>query len=47
MVDVEIVTSRLSDECGCLEEDIIIGMVFVTIHLEGDGYGEAFLDYGE
>lgn len=43
----EFVGERLSDECGCPEEDWIIGMLFVTIHLEPDNSGHIFIDCGD
>lgn len=46
-VGVDIIASRKSDECGCPEEDLLVGMFDVTIHLEPDGSGEAFIDCGE
>jgi len=44
---IEIEDQRLSDECGCPEEDIIIGNLFFTIHLEEDSGGHLFLDLGD
>lgn len=44
---IEIVDQRKSDECGCPEEDLIIGMCFLTIHLEKDNSGHLFLDMGD
>jgi hypothetical protein len=43
----EFIESRKSDECGCPEEDWIIGMLFVTIHIEPDGSGHIFIDCGD
>lgn len=43
----ELIDTRASDECGCPEEDWVIGMLFVTIHLEPDGSGHIFLDGGD
>ena len=43
----EFLASRKSEECGCLEEDWIMGMVDVTLHIEPDGNGEAFLYNGD
>lgn len=36
-----------SDECGCPEEEWVIGMLHTTIHLEPDGSGHIFLDGGD
>jgi hypothetical protein len=44
---MELVATRASDECGCPEEDWIIGMLYVTIHLEPDDSGHIFLDGGD
>jgi hypothetical protein len=44
---IEIVDQRKSDECGCPEEDLEIGMCFFTAHLEPDGGGHLFLDMGD
>lgn len=43
----EFVDKRLSDECGCLEEDWVIGMLYTTIHVEPDGSGHIFIDCGD
>ena len=43
----DLLQSRLSDECGCLEEDWVIGMLFTTIHIEPDGSGHIFIDCGD
>lgn len=45
--DYEFIESRLSDECGCPEEDWIIGMFYTTIHIESDGSGHIFIDRGD
>lgn len=43
----QLVDVRKSDECDCPEEDWIIGMLYVTIHMEKDGGGHIFLDCGD
>lgn len=43
----EFVEARKSDECGCPEEDWVIGMIFATIHLEPESGGHIFLDWGD
>jgi len=43
----QFVEARASDECGCPEEDWVIGMLFVTIHLEPESGGHIFLDCGD
>lgn len=42
----ELIKSSQSDECGCPEEDWIIGMLYATIHIEPDGGGHIFIDSG-
>lgn len=44
---MEIMIQRESDECGCPEEELIIGMFCVIIHLEPDGGGHIFIDCGD
>lgn len=46
-MDAERIACRLSDECDCPEEDWIIGMAEVMIHLEPDGTGHGFFDFGD
>lgn len=43
----EFVESRQSDECGCPEEDWIIGVLYTTIHPEPDGSGHILIDCGD
>lgn len=43
----ELVEQRKSDECGCPEEDWLIGLLFVTIHMEHGGGGHIFIDCGD
>ena len=43
----EFIEARKSDECGCPEEDWVIGMLYVTIHIEPDNSGHIFIDCGE
>jgi hypothetical protein len=43
----ELVEIRQSEECGCPEEDWIIGMLYITIHLEPDTGGHIFIDCGD
>lgn len=42
---VKFVSSQPSEQCGCPEEDWIMGVIEVTIHLEEDGSGH-LLFYG-
>lgn len=46
---MEIIVSnqRKSDECGCPEEDLEIGMCTFLAHLEPDGSAHLFLDMGD
>lgn len=46
-MEVEIVKSYLSSDCGCPEQELVVGMAVVTIHLDPDGTGDAFIDMGE
>lgn len=46
-LDIEVVEQRKSEECGCPEEDLLIGLCFFTIHLEEEGGGHIFLDMGD
>ena len=34
-------------DCGCSEQEIQIGMASVLIHVEPNGIGEAFIDFGD
>jgi hypothetical protein len=43
----EFIDARKSDECGCPEEDWIINLLFVTMHLEPDNSGHIFIDCGD
>ncbi|MAA93742.1 MAG: hypothetical protein CML22_07245 [Rheinheimera sp.] len=43
----QLVETRTSDECGCPEEDWIIGLLYVTIHLEPGTGGHIFIDCGD
>ncbi|MBB1291006.1 MULTISPECIES: hypothetical protein [unclassified Pseudoalteromonas] len=43
----ELVSVGKSDECGCPEEEWVIFMVCVTIHLEPVTGGHIFLDTGD
>lgn len=43
----EFVSSNQSDECGCPEEDWVIGNLYVTIHLEPESGGHIFIDCGD
>lgn len=44
---IETIAERTSDECGCPEHDIMMGHISATVHLEPDGAGEAFVDFGD
>lgn len=37
----------VSVDCGCPEESFIYGMAEVIMHLDPDGSGTAFVDFGE
>lgn len=43
----ELLTRRQSGECGCPEEEWLIGMFNVIIHIEPDGRGDIFVDCGD
>lgn len=43
----EFIESRKSDECGCPEEDWVIGQLYTTIHLEPVTGGHIFIDCGD
>lgn len=47
MTTARLIDARLSDGCGCPEEDWIIDFIDVTIHIEPDGSGEIFVDAGD
>lgn len=42
----EVISSHIGD-CGCPEQELIVGMACVTIHLEPNGVGDCFVDMGE
>lgn len=44
---VEVLERRVSDDCGCPEEDIVCHGLFMTIHHEPDGTGHIIVDWGE
>jgi len=45
---VRTLEKRHSEECGCPEEHFeIYGFAEVIIHMEPDGSGEAFIDFGD
>lgn len=46
-MEFDIIDSGYSEDCGCPEERLIVGMVEAFIHLEPDGTGEVFLDVGD
>lgn len=43
---IETIATRIG-ECGCPEHDIVIGHITGTVHLEQDGRGDAFMDFGD
>jgi hypothetical protein len=43
----EFLGTKPSDECGCPEEDWVIDMFNVTIHLEPVTGGDIFIDCGD
>ena len=43
----EFLSSKPSDECGCPEEEWVIDMFNVTIHLEPVTGGDIFIDCGD
>lgn len=47
LTHADFLSAQCSDECGCPEEEWVIGMLHVTIHLEPDGSGHIFLDGGD
>jgi len=47
LLNVEFVETRPSDECGCPEEEWLIGGVTLTIHAEPDDSLHAHLDAGD
>lgn len=46
-LDFELIEQRRSEECGCPEEEFIIGMCYFTAHLEENGSCDLFLDMGD
>ena len=44
---IETVEERLSEECGCPEHDIMLNHISTTVHMEKNGDGEAFVDFGD
>jgi hypothetical protein len=44
---IETLAERTSDECGCPEHDIMMAHIFATVHMEPDGSGQAFVDFGD
>ena len=44
---IETVEERLSEECGCPEHDIMLNHISATVHMEKNGDGEAFVDFGD
>jgi hypothetical protein len=47
LLPIEFVATRPSDECGCPEEEWLIGSITLTLHNEPDGSIHAFLDSGD
>jgi hypothetical protein len=48
MATVRILERRNSQDCGCPEEHIEIhGFAEAILHMEPDGSGEAFIDFGD
>lgn len=44
---MQILESRVSDECGCPEEDLECCGLFMTIHHEEDKTGHIIVDWGD
>jgi len=42
-----LVESRKSDECGCPEEEWVIGLINVIIHVEPNDDSHIFIDTGD
>lgn len=36
-----------SDDCGCPEETFVYGLASIIMHLDPDGSGTAYVDFGE
>ncbi len=47
LVSLQFVTAGASDECGCPEEEWIVGGINLTIHIEPEGHVHAFMDGGD
>jgi hypothetical protein len=43
MSQCQFIESRLSEDCGCPEQDWVINGIYTTIHLEEDGGGHILL----
>lgn len=43
----ETVAERINEDCGCPEHDISMQHITATVHVEPDGTGEAFVDFGD
>lgn len=43
----QLIETRVSDECGCPEEDWIIGAMYTTIHMEPVSGGHILIDCGD
>ena len=46
-LDFTLEDQRLSDECGCPEEEYTIGLCYIIAHLEPDNSVHLFLDMGD
>ena len=46
-LQIEIIERRLSEDCGCPEEEWMVGSLVVTLHQEDDGTGHILLDAGD
>ena len=44
---VETVAERFSEACGCPEHDITLDHITATIHIEPNGDGESFINFGD
>lgn len=43
---METIAERIAT-CGCIEHDIMMLHISATVHLEPNGDGEAFVDFGD
>jgi hypothetical protein len=47
MEGCKLIESRLTDACGCIEEEWDTPAGYMSLHLTPDGHGELFFDNGD